>query len=252
MEVSADDVRVARHRHRTQMNNQILAVVLILTNLIGASPACTGECIEEADVYLKELQMVPTVSPGSASDRDFIVSRLFCLYNDSGFTKASQYPETFATQAAMEEIKNANQKHRKLCFRVIPRFLKSTSSEIRCSATRVLAYYGWPKVFGLLMSCEDTRPDMKATLLAIVGDRRAVPWIIAQYKRTDSLYHDRPAFVLHCKMAYLNALYHLASPKQLPFLESIIRNPKTEGVRRRAGEVRDHITELYPELRRSA
>jgi hypothetical protein len=230
------------------MKKQILSVVLILTSLISASPAYTGECIEDADVYLKELQRVSNVSPGSASDRNSIVSRLFCLYNDAGFTKASQYPETFATQSVMQEIKTGNQKHRELCFKVVPRFLKSPSVEVRCAATKVLAYYGWPKSFDLLMRCDDTRPDMKATLFAILGDRRAVPWIIAQYKHTDARYSDRPGFVLHCKLAYLNALYHLAAAAQLPFVESIILNPKPEGVRKRAEEVRDHIRELNPQL----
>jgi hypothetical protein len=234
------------------MIKQVLASVMILSSFSSASLGCAGECIEDADVYLKELQGITDISPRSAADRSAVVSRLFCLYNDARFTMASQYPETFASQSALEEIKTANQKSRELCFKLIPRFLKSKSLEVRCAATAVLAYYGWPRAYELLMRCEYSRSDVKATLYAIVGDRRAVPWIIEQYKRADARFRERPDFILHCKMAYLNALYHLASPAQLPFVESIIRNPRTEGVRKRAEEVRDHITELYPELRRSA
>ena len=234
------------------MTKPVLSSLLILSCFISVSLACAGECVEDADVYLKELQAITDVNSRSATDRNAIVSRLFCLYNDARFTMASQYPKTFGSQSALEEIKTANQRNRELCFRVIPRFLTSSSPEIRCAATRVLAYYGWPQAFELLLRCEDSRPDMKATLFAIVGDRRAVPWIIEQYKRSDARYRDRPAFILHCKMAYLNALYHLASPVQLPFIQSVIRAPQPAEVRHRAEEVRDHIRQLYPERKRSA
>jgi hypothetical protein len=135
----------------SKMINQVLASVIILSSVISVAPACAGECIEDAEAYLKELQAITDVSPGSATDRNSIVSRLFCLYNDSRFTMAAQYPETFASQTALEEIRTANQKNRELCFKVIPRFLKSASPEVRCAAVRVLAYYGWPQVFELLM-----------------------------------------------------------------------------------------------------
>lgn len=134
-----------------------LTGLLILSNFTGAAFACVGECIEGSDVYLKELQAISDVSPSSESARNNIVSRLFCLYNDSRFTMASQYPETFASPSVMEEIKNENQKTRELCFKVIPRFLKSSFSGVRCAAIRVLAYYRWPHIFELLMRCEDSR-----------------------------------------------------------------------------------------------
>lgn len=42
-------------------------------------------------------------------------------------------------------------------------------------------------------------------------------------------------------MTYLNALYHLADPESLPFIEDVIEHPKPEKIRERAIKVKERI-----------
>ena len=87
----------------------------------------------------------------------------------------------------------------------------------------------------------------KAIIFAVLGNKKAVTWIISQYKLIDRKFRSRPTFNYPQKMTYLNALYHLATPEALPFLEKIIENPKPEKIKSRAERARDRIVELFPQ-----
>jgi len=245
----------------TAMKRTRATIVLLLSLLILASnvlvsrqifaeiSVARGECIEAPEVYLNKLSFVINKNPRSKSDRYYITSRLFCLYNDSRFTTASKYPDSFASTAAMDEIRSENKKNREACFKVISKFLQS-SREIRCEAIKVLAYFGDPRAATLLMSCDDINPADKATLLAITGDRRAIPWILRQYKEAETLSGETGtvdvAPTIHRKKVYLNALFHLGTRAELPFIDGVLRNEKSDAIRERARLVKNHIEEFYP------
>jgi hypothetical protein len=221
--------------------------VLVSRRILAETPAARGECIEAPEVYLKELSSVINKNPRSKSDRYYITSRLFCLYNDSRFTLASKYPDGFASVGAMEEIRSENKKSRDACFKVIRRFLQSTG-DIRCDAIKALAYFGDPRAASLLIGCNDINPADKATLLAIAGNRRAIPWILKQYEATETLTGETrtvdAATMIHRKKVYLNALFHLGTRAQLPFIDEVIRTEKSDEIKERAKVVKAHIEEF--------
>jgi len=223
--------------------------VLVSSWAFAETPAVRGECIEDAKVYLKELRAIANVNPRSKSDRYYITSRLFCLYNDSRFTMASKYPDGFASVAAMDEIRSENKKNREACFKVIRKFLQS-SREIRCEAITVLSYFGDRRAAALLISGNGMNPADKGTLLAVTGDRNAIPWIIKQYRETAALTTRNrvgdESTIIHRKKVYLNALFHLGIRAQLPFIEEVILSEKSDVIRERARLVKSHIEALYP------
>ena len=49
-------------------------------------------------------------------------------------------------------------------------------------------------------------------------------------------------------MNCLNALYHLASAEILPFIDSIIENPKPLQIQKRAEKVKKRILKLHPDV----
>jgi hypothetical protein len=227
------------------MRKRILLLTFILLLFSNSISTFAGECIETEEYYFEELERISDVNQISKEEENNIYRTISCIYDSGRFRLASEYPEDLESLSAVEEIKKEHKETEKLCFKVIPKLLKSTSLKLRCEAVKVLAYYGWPGSFELLMQC-DGSASKKATLFSMLGDKRAIPWVIRKYKRADKEHRDNPAYILHSKMVYLNTLYHLASSEQLPFVNEIINSPNPAKIRSRAILVRDRIYELYP------
>lgn len=113
----------------------------------------------------------------------------------------------------------------------------------RCFTAEALAYYRWENSYDYLTDCDNDRPGRKAIVYAILGDKRAIPWIIEQYKKLDNKYRKNPIQSHSQKMTFLNALYHLASAESLPFIEEVIANPKPKEIKARAIKVKERILE---------
>jgi hypothetical protein len=84
-------------------------------------------------------------------------------------------------------------------------------------------------------------------ILGILGDKKAIPYLIDRFKHFDKLYQKHPMSCYCDKMQILNALYHLASPEMIPFLEEIIRTPRDVKYQDRAELVLARVKELFPE-----
>ena len=173
--------------------------------------------------------------------------------------------EYFASPTAISRIVGRNEATRDLAYEVLPQFLQFP--ETQQSAAKALAYYRWPQSYEYLVEVQGSSEPLgfpgwpqsieyklairgsteKAILFAMLGSTKAVPWIIQQYERFDRVFRSRPIFSYPQKMTYLNALYHLATPETLPFLDEVLKNPKPEKVKPRAEMVRDRILELFPQ-----
>jgi len=95
-------------------------------------------------------------------------------------------------------------------------------------AAEALAYYQWSGSYEYLASCPCQGTEPRAILYAVLGDQRAVPWIIEQYQIVSNRYRTKPQFGYQAKMTFLNALYHLASLESLPFIEEVVNMIRTK------------------------
>jgi hypothetical protein len=213
---------------------KLTVLFFILLLLIIAPSSFAGECTEGSEFYFKTL---------AAADIDKDQSNLIlCLCNKVNYYILGY--EYFASPTALDKINKENEPIRKMVWGTLPKFLKSKSEINRCAATQALAYYKWPGSYEYLTVCENIDPERKAISYAVLGDKRAIPWVIGQYKNIDSLYKKNPQQSYPQKMTYLNALYHLASPESLPFIEEIINNPASKEIKERATKVKKRILEI--------
>jgi len=229
-----------------RLNSTHLRLLVALLPALLLPPASfAGECIECREHYAS---VIAQADP--SSDDPGVRHAIYCLFHfvrylDMGY-------EYFASPTAIPRIQKENESTKDLIWQTLPPFLDSPY--YRGNAAKALAYYRWPDSFRYLMECEvcETALTCKAILFAILGDKRAIPWIIEQFQKVDRKYRSRPRFSYNTKMTYLNALYHLASPEILPFISRVIENPRPEKIRPRAEKVRDRIYELFPEAKQQA
>jgi hypothetical protein len=238
------------------MNKKLLFLFGIVWTILIASRSFAGECLGCKEDYLKAISKADP-----KSEHPGIRYEMECLYHQVVYLKMGY--EYFASPTAIKKIQKENEPTKDLAYEVLPKFLESPSPHIRRSAIEALAYYGWPESFEYLMKLEhkskggDYRETIsfschKAIPFAILGDKRAIPWIIGEFKKVDKMYRSRPMFSYPSKMTYLNALYHLASPEILPFINEVIKNPKPKKIKSRAKKVRSRIYELFPEAKNRA
>jgi hypothetical protein len=158
--------------------------------------------------------------------------------------------EYFASPTVMKKIKLETEKYKDKVYKYLVKYINFTNLYLGGAAIITLAYYGWPESYEYLINLRnplgrgEVSPTLKATLFAILGEKRAVKWIIEKYKEVDKKYIKRPDFSYPDKMVYLNALYHIGSEECLEFLEEIIKNPRPKKIKLRAIKVRDRILEL--------
>jgi hypothetical protein len=219
-------------------NKKLLLLFGIAWTILIVSRSFAGECLDCKEDYLKAISKVDP-----KSDRPEVGYEIHCLYHWVTYLEMGY--EYFASPTAIRKIQKENESTKDLAYKVLPKFLESPSPHIRCNASKALAYYGWPRSYEYLMRCKGTTD--KAILFGILGDRRAIPWVIEQFKRVDKRYRN-PMSGYSYKMIYLNALYHLASPEILPFINETIKDPRPEKIKPRAEKVRDRIYELFPEI----
>ncbi|MFA5143608.1 MAG: hypothetical protein WC522_05520 [Candidatus Omnitrophota bacterium] len=201
--------------------------------LFITSASFAGECTEPRELYLGKL---------AATDIDKDCSEdISCLSSRANYFVLGY--EYFASPAAIGKIDKENEASRKMVWAVLPKFLKSRLEINRRAAAETLAYYRWPGAYEYLAGCAISQPERRAVLYAILGDKRAVPWIIEQYRKIDSAYRKNPGQSYPMKMTFLNALYHLASPESLSFVEEIIGSPRPEKIKPRAIKVKQKIEE---------
>jgi hypothetical protein len=217
----------------------ILIVTSILTSLVFA-----GECLEPQEDYLQKLVGVDPKSGTGVSP--CIYSRVFDIM--TSYTG-------LATPTAIQNLTKYNESTRDLAFQLLPPFLESPSEKVRCNTALALAFYGWPNSYDYVLPCE-LYADVEriATIFAILGDKRAVPWIINKYKeqyfKEPTVISDRKVENTFGQWVLINALYRFASPEILPFINEVIRtNSKNYDVKARAINVRKRIYELYPETK---
>lgn len=205
---------------------------LFLMALILMTPLqiFAGECQDSPENYLNGL---------AAVDIDKDQRDVFCLYHKVEYYQMAY--DHFATQKEINKITKETESSKKLAYELLPKFLKSGSAMNRCSAAEALAYYKWPDSYDYLTDCDNDRPGRKAVIYAILDDKRAIPWIIEQYKIIDNKYLEHPEQSYSQKMTFLNALYHIASTESLSFIEEVIDNPRPEKIRKRALKVKKRI-----------
>ncbi len=215
-----------------------IAVILLGWMVSPADPALAGECLDSPREYLERLER--RIPAEGEDGRGTILFNLYCLRSKVDYL-AMGY-EYFASPTAIDKIHGENRETRPAAYRILPPLLRSKDPEIRCSAARTLAFYGWPESYPSLRACEDgDLAKTDAILHAILGDKRAIPWIIERYRAVEKKYRTKPMFSYPEKMTYLNALYHLADPESLPFIEGVIEHPKPEKIRERAIKVKERI-----------
>jgi len=195
--------------------------------------------ISFADNLLSPDSCLKSLSKFSESDTSLtVLNALWPLY-DWGFYLTQRY-QYFATLEALDEVEKRTKPYREKVYRIVPKFLQSKSVYIRETAAKVLAYYKWSESFKYLVEFDKNTTILeKCVLFAILGDKRAIPIIIQFY--------NRPKISYEAKINCLNALYHLASPEILPFIDSVIAYPKPPEIKKRAKKVKKHTLELYPD-----
>lgn len=204
--------------------------------LLLAEQSTAGMCgtNSPADV-LAELATITPQSEAKARNRRLKCLWSHVLYLDMGY-------EHFASPTAVVRIHKRTEPRKSRVYEILPRFLEFPDT--RQDAAMVLGFYSWPKSYDHLVQVEDLATE-KAIVFAVLGNKKAVPWLIQQYRRIDRKFRSRPIFSYPQKMTYLNALYHLATPEALPFLDEVIENPKPEKIKPRAERVRERIVELF-------
>ncbi|MEW6067618.1 MAG: hypothetical protein AB1610_04935, partial [Nitrospirota bacterium] len=195
------------------------------------------------------LQQIANVDPKSGEGIDSCLWSIHIFYLMTSYTGV-------ATPTAINDIRQSVEATREIAFRILPPFLESPSEDVRCNTAMSLAYYGWKDSYPYVMACGETFTDIerKATVLAILGDKRAATWIIDNYKKRyieenkSSAWGSDPG-----KWILINALYPFATPEILPFINQIISdNARNYDVKARAKNVRNRIYELYPETKKAA
>ena len=217
----------------------IRSLLLTAVSLVSFLPAKSwaGDCMDGTrETYLRTLERL------DVNDEINSVRALDCLikpvaYYIMGF-------EYFARATVLPEIQRETKATKSLAGDVIPKFLTSKAAMTRCLAAGTLAFYGIPEAYDSLQECSDV--SERATFYAILGDQKAIPWIISQYRDADGRYRSNPSASFQLKMVLLNALYHLASPETLPFLNEIIESPRPKTVLPRALKVKSRIEKLFP------
>ncbi len=209
-----------------------------------------GECLKPKEFYIS------IISNCYYSGKDYIYK-----YKPDGYT-SSRYNltgaisclshrivdyqmgyEYFATTNAIKKIEKETSLYKKKIFKYLSRYVESTNKYIRRRAIMTLSYYGWPKSYKYLHDL-DIRPVYKAILFGILREKKAINFIIEEYKKIDRKYKKRPIFSYPQKMNYLNALYHIASIDALKFINEIIKNSRPEKIKKRAIKVKQRILDV--------
>jgi hypothetical protein len=200
--------------------------------------ALGGECM---DTPMDRIMVLEKADLNS--DKSTIEFSLYCFTIDLNYVNTSPYifePDGFKSF-------DFDDSTRARAFRALIPILESSDSSLICGAIKGLAYFKWPESFEHLKKCEEDRDII--TLYAINDFKEAMPVIVERYRRFDKRYKTKPQFSLYDKYNCLGALYHLGTPDILPFIDSIIENPKPPEIKRHAEKVRLRILEKYPEAR---
>jgi hypothetical protein len=162
-----------------------------------------------------------------------------CLSSTAYYDQGYEY---FASATVIGKIIKSTESTKKMALKILPKYLKSKLLINRCHAAEALAFYRWPSAFEYLIECK-TKADIyqSPTIYAILGDKRAVPVIIEEYRKLDKEYRSKPIHSYRQKMILLNVLYHLASPDSLSFVEEVIANPRPKEIKPRALKVKKRI-----------
>ena len=215
--------------------------ISMLAGLILSIPfsiILAGECMDTEENFLDAI-----AAADPKSENPGVGWEISCLYHSTYYMVVDF--GGFAKPEEIEDIDRWSEQYRERVFEVLPPFLESPDAFIRCATAKALAYYKWPESYEYLVKCD---VDMQiVTIAAIVGDKRAVSWIIERYKYFNRKYRSRPRFSYDDKINCLGALYHLGTPEIIPFLDEIIANPKPENIKPVAEHVLSRIHELYPE-----
>lgn len=220
-----------------------LLLILTVLLLIHFRLTFAGACMCSTEEYLGMLTTAEVNDTSSMHNET--LEALYCIHHWTDYLVMGY--EYFATPGALDKVEKMTQPYREKVYQLVPKYLESEVQQIREQAAGALAYYKWPNCFECLMKCERTSISKKCVLFAILGDKRAIPIVIKYYWELERKYKTKPQFSYPDKMNCLNALYHLASPEILPFVDSIIENPKPLKIKKRAEKVKNRILELYPD-----
>lgn len=209
--------------------------------LLMIRTSSAGECLCSTDEYLDILTTAAVNDTSSMNNK--ALEALHCLYNWAFYLTMGY--EYFAAPKALDKVEKMTQPYRGKVYQFVPKFLESEVQSIREHAACALAYYKWPDSYEYLVKCKQASISTKCVLLAILGDKRAIPIIIDYYRNGDQTYKELSYMA---KMNCLNALYHLASPEILSFIDSVIETPKPPQILKRAEKVKERILELYADV----
>ena len=201
-----------------------------------------GACMRSTSEYLDILAKADVRDTSTYNE---VQTALYCLYHWTDYLVMGY--EYFASPGALDKVEKMTQPYRDRVYEIVPKYLESDKPFIREFTVCALAYYKWPNCFEYLSKGKRTSmSSKKCVLFAVLGDKRAIPKIINYYWELEQKYKTKPQFSYPDKMNCLNALYHLASPEILPFIDSIIENPKPLKIKTRVEKVKKRILELHP------
>lgn len=225
---------------------KLILIYVVFVSLLFASRLHSSDCIENlTEEWLEEISRAD-----EKTDKGHLSYSIYCLYVRDLMNL--QYHQDYMTSAEkLSQIYEENEPLKERVFELVLPFLDSPDHDIRCEAARALAYYRWPDSFMHLIKCDSV--DAELALFIVLGDKRAVPWIIKRYNKYEITNGIRPPVTGHYsyeRKQCIMALYHFASPEILPFIDEIIENSSDELLTEIADKVRDRIFELFPETRR--
>jgi|WetSurMetagenome_2_1015567.scaffolds.fasta_scaffold43410_3 hypothetical protein len=198
-----------------------------------------GECLDSYENYLNELDSLQ-------SDDMSVEYPLGCF--TLGVYVGSDYKMICGKKPHPSfNIDRSNEPESKKLIQILPKYLSAKNPNIRYSAATALALWGWKDQSCISYLMMDTLHNLhpEPIFLAALGDKHAIPYLINRFKYFDNLYRKKPLGCYCFKMNILNALYYLADPALIPFLEEIIKTPRNIEYKNRAELVLNRVRSLY-------
>lgn len=226
----------------------LICCALFFAIIIFISNANAGMCLMDTDEFLSEIKKLAN-SKKINSDRENLLYSLLCLYFEVEYLDMD-----YGKPLPIESLRSHSDEIKEKVREIVSPLMRHDSEEVKCSASAALAYYGWKESYDTLMSCNKIMPAlqgysagkerqvrMKAIVLSIQGDERAIPWIIEQFKSVNKRYKKKYQFGSPAKLTFLNSLEAMGSKSIIPFLEGVVKNDRSAEVRARAQSILNKI-----------
>ena len=211
----------------------LLSIIVAFQLGCVGSVALAGKCESSKPFYLAQLEVAKRTA-----DAPRVAESLDCLTIALSLFELDR--DSFASLEKLESYRYERGSSEAQAKTVLIPLTVDKDPKIACDAAKALALYEVSAAFEPLRDrCPDTVE--KALAFGLIGDERAVPWLIAGYQKLGEKYAKKPSLGNAFRLSYLNALYFIASAKSLDFIEEIIKKPPSPQIARVAKSVRARI-----------